>query len=164
MLRLAITDNPFFEASDIELNRRGKSYSIETLHELAGLYKGSAELFFILGADSFLEIGTWKDYGQLFYLANFIVAARPGYIDGLDARSAIASLPVDIRDCFCYDSKSYSIVHSSGHRTYLIKTTLLEISSSDLRQKVYEGKSIKYLLPLDVENFIKEQGLYKKET
>ena len=161
MLKLAIKDNPFFEISDIELNRKGKSYLIETLHELIVLHGSSAELFFIMGSDSFIEIGAWREYQKLFYLTNFIVVTRPGFAEELSGHFALNSLPVDISDDFCYDSQPCSILHSSGFKTHLVKTTLLEISSTDLRQKVLKGKSIKYLIPCEVEKFIKETELYK---
>jgi len=161
MLNLAVKGNPFFEISDIELNRKGKSYLIDTLADLMDLYGPATDLFFIMGADSFFEIGTWREYQKLFYLTNFIVVTRPDFAGELSEQLVLSSLPVDIGKNFCYDSKSCSIKHISGRKTYLLKTTPFAISSTDLRQKVRGGKSIRYLLPFEVEKFIKETGLYK---
>lgn len=158
MLELAIKDNPKFSTSDLELKRGGKSYSIETMKELENIYGESGQLSFIIGMDSFVEIGIWKSYSELFATTNFIVVARPEY---MGKKSPPDLLPVDIRGDFCYDSKSRMMEHSSGRTTCFIKTTLLEISSTKIRKNVAEERSIRYLLPLEVERYVEEKGLYR---
>ncbi len=161
MVTLAVQDNPFFEVSNMELTRGGKSYSVETLKALRERYHGDA-FWFIIGMDSFLEIGIWKNYGELFELTNFIVAGRPGSWEGRGKENPTERLPVDIRGNFCYDSSLDRIVHRSGLETRFIETTLLDISSTGVRQSVSEGGSTRYLMPPEVENFIREKELYKK--
>src|ERR1044071_1215884 len=77
MIRLAITDARAFAVSDIEVRRPGKSFTIDTLRAFAAR-RPKAEMFFIIGMDAFREIGRWKDFKELFALANFIVTSRPG--------------------------------------------------------------------------------------
>ena len=161
MLELAVSDNPFFETSDMELKRGGKSYSIETLTRLREEYGDSDELLFIIGMDSYAEVGIWKSYASLFEIADFVVVRRPSVSDQREEVSPLELLPVDIRDEFCYDSQKNIAVHRSGRRTYFLETTMLDISSTGLRDCLLKGKSVKYLVPFVVEQFIKEKGLYK---
>lgn len=162
MLELAVRDNPFFETSDMELRRGGKSYSIETLTMLRDDYGGSAQLLFIIGMDSYREIGIWKDYAELFNIADFAVVRRPLAFDERDELSPLELLPVDIRDEFCYDPDKRIAAHRSGRLTYFLETTMLDISSTRLRDCLARGKSVKYLMPAEVEAFIKEKVLYKQ--
>ena len=161
MLELAVSDNPFFETSDMELKRRGKSYSIETLTRLREEYGDSDELLFIIGMDSYAEVGIWKSYARLFEIADFVVVRRPRVSDQREEVSPLELLPVDIRDEFCYDSQKNIAAHRSGRLTYFLETTMLDISSTRLRDCLFKGKSVKYLVPFVVEKFIKEKGLYK---
>ena len=161
MLELAVSDNPYFETSDMELKRGGKSYSIETLTRLREDYGDSGQLFFIIGMDSYAEVGIWKSYARLFEIADFVVVKRPLVSGQKEEVSPLELLPVDIRDKFCYDSQKNIAVHRSGRRTYFLETTMLDISSTGLRDCLAEGKSVKYLLPFVVEKFIKEKDLYK---
>ncbi|ACM18974.1 nicotinate/nicotinamide mononucleotide adenylyltransferase [Geotalea daltonii FRC-32] len=155
MVRLAIADNPFFTISDIEGKRGGTSYSIHTLQELHLAYPAD-EFFFIIGSDSFLDIGSWKEYAAIFNLCNIVVVSRPGAVaDPLDK-----ALPVAIADRFCYHAAEKRLTHSSGHSVYSIAGTLLDISSSEIRTLTRQGRSIRYLLPATVEQYIKEQRIY----
>lgn len=160
MLELALKGNPSFEISDMELKRGGKSYSVETLDELRDLYGEEEDLFFIIGADSFVEIGTWRKYPKLFDMTNFVVLARPGYMDNLADKTPKELLPVDIRSDFCYDSQSNLLKHKSGRITRFLETTLRDISSSAIREKVSKGLSVRHLVPDEIQSFILEEGLY----
>ena len=161
MVAIAVEDNPSFDVSDMELTRGGRSYSVETLKALRKLYPGEPP-WFIIGMDSFLEIGIWKNYGELFELTNFIVAGRPGSWEERGKENPIERLPVDMREHFCYDVALDRIVHRCGLETRFMETTFLDISSTGVRQKIEKGKSIRYLIPPGVENFIREKGLYRK--
>ena len=161
MLEFAIEENEHFEISNMEIKRKGKSYSIETLGEINRLYGGEEELFFIIGTDSFIELGTWKDYEKLFSMVNFIVVARPGYLDGLKDSSPVKRLPVEIRTDFCYDVQLRLLKHKSGRVVHFLETTLLDISSTKIREDISRNRSVKYLLPEKVERFIEEEGLFK---
>ncbi len=156
MVQLAISGNHAFQASDIELKRPGRSYSIDTIRHFHGLSEDSPELFFIMGMDAFREIRTWKDYPAFFSTCNFIVMARPGAPDG--GRSGL--LPADIVQEFTYRENKRCFVHTSGYRVYIHRGTLIDISSTAIRALARQGKSIKYLVPEAVERYIADNRLY----
>jgi nicotinate-nucleotide adenylyltransferase len=155
MVRLATAENPFFEVSDIEGKRGGTSYSIETLRELGETYPDD-RLFFIMGSDSFAEIGTWRDYAGIFACVDIVVVGRPGAAP-LPLPEA---LPVDMVPEFCYDPGTKKFAHRSGHSVHYLAGIPLEISSSAIRELARRGSSLRYLVPEPVERYIKEQRLY----
>ena len=138
MTVLATQSNPFFSVSNLELERSGKSYSIETVKELLNIYGKDTKLYFITGTDAILEIFTWKDREELLKLCQFIVATRPGFYIGKIDKSIVRQI-------------------------HLIEIPGLDISSTDIRSRINEGRSIKYLLPEKVEEYIYKHGLYKIE-
>lgn len=143
MVRLAISPNPDFEISDIETTRVKLSYTVDTIRELKEIYK-EEKLYFLIGLDSLFQLKTWKKIGDLSQEIEFVVALRPGYIDKEEINNEIDFL----RDNF-------------GTRINLIKTPLYEISSTDLRDRIHEGKSLRYLIPKKVLDYIEESGFYK---
>jgi nicotinate-nucleotide adenylyltransferase len=156
MVERAITSNPFFSASDIELRRSGKSYSIDTLRSFRRHVSGF--LFFIVGRDAFVEIETWKEFQQLFSLSNFIVMTRPG-----SQRAPSASqLPDPLVPFFRYDERVGGWVHLSGHTLCFKEITYLDISSTKVRELIERGESVKYLTPPEVETYIAQNGLYRR--
>ncbi|MDH3972881.1 MAG: nicotinate-nucleotide adenylyltransferase [Deltaproteobacteria bacterium] len=162
MVELAIEGNSHFEISAMELKRGGKSYSVDTIRQLKNLYGDFYELFFIIGMDSYVDIGSWKDYAELFAMTDLVVARRPGGLLDTGGKSPVELLPVDIRDEFCYDAARNIVVHTSGKVAYFLESTMLDISSTKLRKQVFEGKSLRYLVPANVESFIKERSLYRR--
>jgi nicotinate-nucleotide adenylyltransferase len=155
MVRLAVADNPAFAVSDMEGLRGGRSYSIDTLRALHQEYPED-ELFFIVGADSFNDISTWREYAAIFSLSNVVCVQRPGST----IKSLAKALPVAMAREFCYDSAAKHLNHSSGHCVYALDGVLLDISSSHIRLLVRGSRSIRYLVPDAVDRYIKEQGLY----
>ena len=143
MVRLAISPNPDFEISDIETTRVNLSYTVDTIRELKKIYK-EEKLYFLIGLDSLFQLKTWKKIDDLSQEIEFVVALRPGYIDKEEINNEIDFL----RDNF-------------GTRINLIKTPLYEISSTDLRDRIHEGKSLRYLIPKKVLDYIEESGFYK---
>ncbi len=143
MVRLAISPNPDFEISDIETTRVNLSYTVDTIRELKEIYK-EEKLYFLIGLDSLFQLKTWKKIGDLSQEIEFVVALRPGYIDKEEINNEIDFL----RESF-------------GTRINLIKTPLYEISSTDLRERIHEGKSLRYLIPKKVLDYIEESGFYK---
>jgi nicotinate-nucleotide adenylyltransferase len=141
MTLLATHSNPYFFVSDIELRRAGPSYTIDTVKALIGLYGVQTELYFITGADTIQEIPTWKDIDDLLALCNFVATARPGCINSID----------NIVNYF--GKKGRSHIHQ-------LATPELEISSTDIRQRIKAGKSIKYIVPESVENYLRKEKLY----
>lgn len=143
MVRLAISPNPDFEISDIETTRVKKSYTVDTIRELKKIYK-EEKLYFLIGLDSLFQLKTWMKIGDLSQEIEFVVALRPGYLDREEINKEIDFL----RENF-------------GTKINLIKTPLYEISSTDLRDRIREGKSLRYLIPKKVLDYIEESGFYK---
>lgn len=156
MLNLALNGNPYFVVSDIELKRPGKSYSIETINHFTQTAHGQCTPFFIVGADAFLEISTWKQYQDLFSLCNFIVMTRPGY----EIKESHQLIPHQVKSQFAYCPDEQRFVHSSQFSIYLAEITALAISSQAIRAQVHNRRSITYLLPRAVESYIAEHALY----
>ena len=157
MVRLAISDNPRFSFSEVELERPGKSYSIETIEHFREKHGSKTHLYFILGLDAFLEIHTWKEYAALFGLCHFIVMTRPGF----EKNFSPENLPVELAGDFCYDDQKKGYSHASGFFVYPREITALDISSSRIRADLQEGRSVRYLLPPAVEAFIHKHQLYR---
>jgi nicotinate-nucleotide adenylyltransferase len=142
--------------STAEISRAGVSYSIDTVREFAqGKNRGDA-LYFIIGLDAFHEIGTWKNFADIFPLCNFIVTSRPGSKE----KDPLKGTGVAVKKLFCYDFKEKNYRHESGMRVYFDELTDIAISASEIRALVKEGKSIRYLVPSAVEKYIKRRGLY----
>ncbi len=167
MVRLATKDNPLFGISDIELRRDEKSYTIDTLWEIKS--QTDAELFFIIGSEAFMQIHTWRAPEQIFTMTNFIVMERPGRIVGAGdfedyLRELETRLPFVIyRGCEKLDEISIFTLESEKmeSKIYLTPVIHIDISSTMIRKYIREGKSIKYLVPKEVESYIKEKGLYR---
>lgn len=157
MVKQSIRTNSFFEVSEIELQRQGNSYSFETIDYFNKLYENKAEVFFIMGSDAFREIYTWKQYPNFFSACNFIIMSRPG----LDEIAPEKIIPHDVFSNFTFNNKKQGYIHPSGHRIYVSKITHLDISSTAIRRYLKEGKTIKYLVPDSVEQYIKGKNLYE---
>ncbi len=156
MTKIGAECSDYFEACDIEGRRKGPSYSIETIRIIREKYGGRLELFFILGCDAFKEINTWKEYRNLFQITNFAVIERPGItLDELG--TFIGSLEVDFKE-----ESPGDFINSTGNHILLKKTTLMDISSTKIRQNIRTGKSINFLVPQKVKEYIIRKGLYKK--
>lgn len=132
MVELAAKGNPCFEVSPFEIDAKTTSYSVETLREFKKRYGEDTKLFFITGADSLGELFSWKELDEIFKLSQFIVTNRPGY--------DIANVPKEIE---------------------VVTITSLEVSSSQIRKKIKENKSIRYLVPESVREYIIAKRLYK---
>ena len=147
---------PKFRASTVEIDRPGRSYSVDTLRILRRRLSNTTQLFFLLGLDAFLEIGTWKEYRTLFTLTNLVVLSRPSR----HLTSPRALLPVAVRSDFCYRAGRTTLLHESGNLILFLSVTPLDISASDIRRRVQRGQSIRYLVPPTVERYLHRNGLY----
>jgi nicotinate-nucleotide adenylyltransferase len=154
MVRLATANNPHFSTTDIELSRLGKSYSIDTIRYFREKYQDS--LFFILGRDAFVEIETWKEFQNLFYLCNFVVMTLPG------SQKTPSPLPEALIPAFQYDWELGAWIHTSGYALYLKEITFLDISSTKIRELIERGESVRYLIPPEVEAYVQGRELYRK--
>ncbi|MBE9528439.1 MAG: nicotinate (nicotinamide) nucleotide adenylyltransferase [Proteobacteria bacterium] len=165
MLSAAVESNPHFEVSDIEVVRQGKegaySYTVDTVKELMGAHSKrdgaqGLEISLIVGADSFNEITTWCDYDTLLELVSFVVVARPGYA----VKKIAEVLPVELARKFWYDSSIEGYRNEAGRTVTYLGNTLLDISSTRIRELISVGASVEYLLQPEVLKFIEAEGLY----
>ena len=162
MLKSAIEGNPFFDIDTHDLDMDKPSYTVNTLTELREKYSGS-EIFFIIGMDSFRQLHTWKNFMALFELANFAVARRPRYslIEFKKVEEFFPPFDTEKIAQFEVDFENRKLTYKkSGFSIYFYDSTLLEISSSDIREKVKQKISIKYLVPEEVEKIIEKEKLY----
>jgi len=155
MVRRALHGNPAFRPSDLECRREGTSYSVETLRLLRMQQGPHAEFYFLLGQDAFAEIRTWRLYEELFQLSHWVVLERRG--SRAWGRRAI---PGPVRGLFRYDRSRAGYAHPSGHLVYFRRFRCLDISGTRIRDLVRRGRSIRYLVPSEVEEYIWRNGLY----
>jgi nicotinate-nucleotide adenylyltransferase len=142
MLKLAVKGDPRFDVSDIELKRGGISYTIDTIRALKRRYP-EAMLHLIMGADALMELYLWKDVYALLEACVIIVMMRPGTAERITPEALRLTPPWPQR-----------LLRNlaQGH--------MVEISATDIRRRVAEGQSIRYLVPLAVEMYIAEHKLY----
>lgn len=155
MVRRAVAGNPFFEVSEVEIKRPGPSYTVETLRHFQKSADAAIELYFIVGVDAFLEIHTWKSYKELFQLSHFVVLARPG-----GPRTLEQFLTDHIAPEYRHDPEGDCYLHSELCTVFFHTITSLDISSTKIRSLVHERRSIRYLVPEVVEEYIIKKGLY----
>jgi nicotinate-nucleotide adenylyltransferase len=156
MVKAAIKGYPKFQVSDLETQRSGKSFSVDTL-DILRQQDPSAELYFIIGLDSYRDIASWKDFTRLFVQSHIVVTTRPGVI----VKDPLAPLPVAIHKDFCYDIKAESIQHKTGNNLIFLNETHLDISSTQIRELLAKEQSISHLVPTVVADYIEEHGLYQ---
>lgn len=142
MCRAAAAGNPAFAVSALEVERPGITYAADTLRALHEALPG-VELVFIVGADAALTLPRWRESAELARLATFAAATRPGFELGEEALRDLRERGFDIRP---------------------FAVTALDVSSSELRRRVAEGRTIRYLVPEVVREIIEEEQLYRKEV
>ena len=145
MTGMAIEDNPDFALSTIEIDREGNSYSYETVEELKRM-QPKTDFYFIMGADSLLEIERWKHPDSLMTECTLLVAVR----DDCD-REGLEKQIIYLTDKYQADIK-------------ILPANRIDISSTKIRRMIQEGKSVRYMLPDQVIRFIQKNHLYRQET
>lgn len=160
MVHLAIAGNDYFEASEIEIARGGKSYTIETVTALRSFHPDT-DFFFITGIDSFLEIETWKQWEHLLTLCTFVVLSRPGY--QFTELGNIGFMKKAARKLTLLDRSEvhHAKIRVNDFTLYLQSISCYGISSTMIRKRLHKGRSVKYLLPEPVENYIIKNDLYE---
>lgn len=159
MVRLAIAGNPRFRVSTLEIDRGGRSYSVDTLRALQTAMP-AVRLAFIMGLDAFREIHTWRQYTKLFELCDIVVTSRPP----LRTPPGRRILPVAVRREFWYQPEQAVFEHQKGTRVIFQPITALDISATDIRQRLASGSSIRYLVPDPVMRYIRKHGLYAPDV
>ena len=141
MTVIATASNPRFSVSRVDIDRGGNTYTTDTLRDLRALHPDS-DLYFITGADALASILSWQNVEELFSLARFVGVSRPGYdLDAGHISAAFTSLPSDA--------------------LALVEVPALAISSSDCRARAAEGRTIWYLVPDGVVQYVAKRGLYR---
>jgi nicotinate-nucleotide adenylyltransferase len=156
MTQIASAESPLLKVLDLEARRQGFSYSIETLKIFHTMYPPDLNLYFVLGMDAFLEIETWKDFRSLFNYAHFVVIHRPGFPSDV-LESFLPTLGVS----FEKRGQGNRFVAPSGYEVIAMEATLMDISSTKIRDKVAAGKSIRFLVPEAVRCYIESNDLYR---
>lgn len=159
MVQAAIHNHPGFFASDLEIRRSGKSFSVDTL-EILRREDPNGQRYFIIGLDSYRDIASWKDYARIFTLCNLVVITRPGVV----VDPPLAPLPVAMHGDFCYDQGAAKIRYKNGNYLIFLKETNLDISSTSIRAMLAAGRSIRHLVPEAVADYIEAHGLYRSKS
>lgn len=141
MVKLAIADNPYFSLSLVDVERFGPSFTVETIELLRQEWGPQAEIFFIMGQDSLVDILTWHKPQRLINLCRIVALSRPGF-------------RVDMEEL----EKS---LQGASSRIILLNSPEVAISSTDIQRRVREGLPIKYQVPEAVEEYIYKHGLYR---
>ena len=140
MVRLAISSNPSFKLCTVEIRRTGPSYTIDTMAELCDR-QGIDNPYFIIGGDSLKGFPLWKEPVKLLQMCRLVVVSRLG------------SLQIDL-------SSLESAVPGLVDNITLLEMPIIDISSSDIRSRITQGESIRYLVPAEVQQYITENRLY----
>lgn len=157
MVKLAIADQPAFVLDEREVKRAAKCYTVDTLRELRAELGEAQPLCLLMGGDAFLELHTWHEWEQLFELAHVVVGYRPGFTLEERIESATAELRKHYRERLCA-AEAMSQNPCGGVAELAIPK--LEISATDIRRRVAEGRTIRYLLPNAVADYIHQHHLY----
>jgi nicotinate-nucleotide adenylyltransferase len=158
MVELAVASYPRFIPSPIEIEAKGRSYSILTLKTLKRQFP-DALMFFILGIDAFLEIDTWREHEKVLEQCHFIVISRPGY-ELFEAKKILG------------EKYTRRMIQISGtvlptgatgqpYKIFLLPVGALDVASKEIRNKIKKGKSISALVTEDVEKYIRHHELYQ---
>jgi nicotinate-nucleotide adenylyltransferase len=153
MVRLATASHPRFAVSDVELRRVGPSYTVDTLETLAG---GGDELFLVIGSETFLDFLTWREPARIARLARLVVVPRTG--SAFDPEAAAAQKV--LREIGAPPFVRVTHPRPVPDGTLIVHATSLPISSSELRRRVREGRSLAYRLPDAVIDYVRAHALY----
>jgi nicotinate-nucleotide adenylyltransferase len=157
MVALAVLDRPQWRASDLELRSDAPSYTAFTLARFHDRGFAPSELFFILGADAFVEIGSWRGYPHILESANFAVVSRPGS-SALDLPARLPALARRMTEP-ALPPRAHALP-----LIFLIDQPTADVSSTAIRQRVASGDSIDGMVPPLVRQHIEQHGLYSSAT
>ncbi len=173
MVTLATVSNPAFFASSVEIDRGGKSYSIETVQYFRQQFGQEAHVYFLMGLDAFWEVSAWKNFVKLLASCKLIITSRPGQ----SLQDAVQNLPKillnhhqDLRFALCTTGAPLAAEHpqevtpvvDQGEDLFFVEVPGIGISSTMVRSRAMAGKSLRYLVPPGVEEYIHKHSLYRK--
>jgi len=174
MLALATQDDPRLRISTFELEAPDRRYTVDTVEHFKREWGDSTELFFIMGADSWSEITTWREWERLLTMTNHIVVTRPGYEPSTTHVGAISELIEDLRNLECADLSALwpkrrqvgalqGDVREKGSRIFLTDAVMKDVSATDIRRRASEGRfeELAGLLPGPVLEYIQKYRIYK---
>jgi nicotinate-nucleotide adenylyltransferase len=153
---LAVADNCRFGVDPLEVERGGPSYSVDTLRAIGARTRPELPVF-VLGQDAFLDVGTWREPAALFTLAHFAVITRPPSAAGSLADWLPEAVRPDVE--LAPDGRSGRHLRA-GTWLRVLEITALDVSASDIRRRLREGRSVRYLLPEGVRRAVTESGVY----
>ncbi len=153
MLEIAVGNNLLLQVSDMELRRKGPHFTLDTVRQVRKDF-GESMPFLALGVDAFLEIEAWKEPETVLAETHLAILTRPGFETDL-----LSAVPAGTRDR--YQAKGNVFMHQSGATLRKIEVTALDISSSVIRSLVREGRSVRYLVPEGVFEYILQNNLYR---
>ncbi len=163
MLNLALGADSGLKVSDVELNRSGPSYTIDTVHHFRQTLPAETRLHLIMGLDAFLEIGTWKSYRELLTQIPLIVINRPtagGRMSGLPWKIMDDFIASKLSGSYCFSASRSGYLAKGQQPIYVFEVTALDISSTGIRRRIAKNRSIRYLVPQKVAQYIRTKGIY----
>lgn len=163
MLVLATQGEAQLKVSSVEIDTPGKPYTVDTLSRLQTELGCEAQLFFIMGADSWMEITTWREWERVLALSNHIVVTRPGYkLSAEHVTPLIRERIVDLRGA-ALDRIEREVDRSDGLKIYITDAVRMDVSATAIRKLLSEGRDaeIAGLVPPPVAEFIRKYGLYR---
>jgi nicotinate-nucleotide adenylyltransferase len=163
MLALATRTDSRLSISTFELDSPGRRYTVDTLFHFRSRFGESADLFFVMGADSWGEITTWREWRRLMTLANLIVVTRPGHeISAAPATAETAASIVDLRGATEFGGSS----EPGAKNVFMSDAVMIDVSATDIRRAVSENgdEKLTSLVPLEVAEYIRKYRLYRNTT
>ena len=144
MVRLAIEENPAFQVSRVDLERSGPTYSVDTLRDVKAACPTDTQLYFIMGLDSLWDFPRWKDPAGILSLSRLLVFSRPG-AKGAGLARVCREVP------------------GLKERSTIFKEVVIDINSTELRERVKRGLTLRYWVPEPVARYIQAKGLYQED-
>ncbi|MEP7116378.1 MAG: nicotinate-nucleotide adenylyltransferase [Acidobacteriota bacterium] len=152
MAALVVMDEPTWTVSDSEMARAGASYTYDTLSGLHQRGLAATQIFFLIGADAFAEIATWSRYPDVLDLAHFVVVARPG-VTLADVQARVPALASRL-------TPAEALATRPAPGIALLNAQTPDVSSTDIRARAADGRSLSGLVPASVDRYIRRHGLY----
>lgn len=160
MVQAATEDHPHFCVSDVDLQRPGPSFTAETMRQLSEDYP-EHEWVLILGMDAVRGFPRWKDWRDLVRRCHVFVGSRPGEVLDFETLFPASEVRIEGKGTVCYNAAPPLLRFAAGTTLRAYRTTMLDISATDIRQHAADGKSLRYLTPGPVIHYIDRCRLFR---